>query len=146
MQSTMYFKAPIIIHYVGTSTVFENHRKKSHSTLRATFTFWVEQLKCQKWSIWRVLKTWSLLSNRVNRQVNFYDGTKIGGKRQFSWLFLARKLFFFLPIFFKSITKFHMEFYASSTFFQQVTNEDVKVCNDYMQYQNRKPVLLLQLI
>ena len=56
------------------------------------------------------------------------------------------KIVHFLPIFFKSITKFHMEFYASSTFFQQVTNEDVKVCNDYMQYQNRKPVLLLQLI
>ena len=62
-------------------------------------------------------------------------------------IIFSAKIVLFLPIFFKSITKFHMEFYASSTYFQQVTtNEDVKVCNDYMQYQNRKPVLLLQLI
>ena len=57
-----------------TGTVFENHRKKSHSTLRAkraTFTFWVDKksFKCQKWSIFgESLKT--LWPNSVTRQVN----------------------------------------------------------------------------
>ena len=52
--------------------------KKSHSTLRAkraTFTFWVDQslLKMPKMAN---LKSWSLWSNSVTRQVNF-DRTKL---------------------------------------------------------------------
>ena len=58
-------------------TVFENQRKKSHSTLRAkraTFTFWVDKsyFKMPKMvHFGEFLKTWSLQSNRVTRQVSF---------------------------------------------------------------------------
>ena len=55
--------------------VFENHQKKSHSTVRAkraTFTFWVDQSS---------LKLWSLQSNIVTRHVTF-NRTEIGGKCQ----------------------------------------------------------------
>ena len=68
-------------------TVFENHRKKSHSTLRAkraTFTFWVDKssLKTPKMlNFGEVLKTRSLQSNSVTRQVTF-NRTKNGGKCQ----------------------------------------------------------------
>ena len=59
----------------------------SHSTLRAkraTFTFWVDKssLKMPKMiHFGEFLKTWSLLSNSVIRQVTF-NKTKIGGKGQ----------------------------------------------------------------
>ena len=62
-------------------------QKKSHSTLRAkraTFTFWVDKssLKMPKMvHFGQFLKTWSLLSNSVTRQVSF-NRTKIGGKCQ----------------------------------------------------------------
>ena len=60
---------------------------KSHSTLRAkraTFTFWMDKsslkmLKMVNFS--EFLKTWSLQSNSVTRQVNI-NRTKIGGKCQ----------------------------------------------------------------
>ena len=61
----------------GVYTVFENHRKKSHSTLRAKrATFTKVYQKCQKWSTLA-----SLRSNSVTRQVNF-NRTKIGEKCQ----------------------------------------------------------------
>ena len=62
-------------------------QKKSHSTLRAkraTFTFWVDKssLKMPKMVHFGVfLKTWSLRSNSVTRQVSF-NRTKIGGRCQ----------------------------------------------------------------
>ena len=62
-------------------------QKKSHSILRAkwaTFTFWVDKssLKMPKMvNFGEFLKTWSLRSNSVTRQVSFYR-TKIGGKCQ----------------------------------------------------------------
>ena len=62
-------------------------QKKSHSTLRAkraTFTFWVDKswLKMPKMVHFdEFLKTWSLRSNSVTRQVSF-NRTKIGGKCQ----------------------------------------------------------------
>ena len=62
-------------------------QKKSHSTLRAkraTFTFWVDKrlLKMPKMvHFGEFLKTWSLRSNSVTRQVS-YNRTKIGGKWQ----------------------------------------------------------------
>ena len=63
-------------------------QKKSHSTAlrakRATFTFWVDKrwLKVPKMvHFGEFLKTWSLRSNSVTRQVNFIR-TKIGGKCQ----------------------------------------------------------------
>mgnify|MGYP006903934288 FL=1 len=74
-------------------TIFSNvhgvwkSQKKSHSTLRAkraTFRFWVDKswLKMPKMvHFGEFLKTWSLRSNSVTRQVNF-DRTKIGGKYQ----------------------------------------------------------------
>ena len=61
------------------TTVFENHRKSLIQTLRAkraTFTIWVDKssLKMPKnGPFWRVfLKTWSLRSNSVTRQVSFH--------------------------------------------------------------------------
>ena len=49
-------------------TVFENHRKKSHSTLRAkraTLKLWTKvHLKCQKWSI---LASFRKLENAVKQ-------------------------------------------------------------------------------
>ena len=62
-------------------------QKKYHSTLRAkraTFTFWVDEswLKMPKMVYFgEFLKTWSLRSNSVTRQVTF-NRTKIGGKCQ----------------------------------------------------------------
>ena len=62
-------------------------QKKSHSTLqakRATFSFWVDksELKMPKMvHFGEFLKTWSLRSNSVTRQVSF-NRTKIGGKCQ----------------------------------------------------------------
>ena len=62
-------------------------QKKSHSTLRAkraTFTFRVNKswLKMSKMvHFGEFLKTWSLRSNSVTRQVSF-NRTKIGGKCQ----------------------------------------------------------------
>ena len=62
-------------------------QKKSRSTLRAkraTFTFWVDKswLKMPEMvQFGEFLKTWSLRSNRVTRQVSF-NRTKIGGKCQ----------------------------------------------------------------
>ena len=62
-------------------------QKKSHSTLRAkraTFTFWMDKswLKMPKVVHFvEFLKTWSLRSNSVTRQVSF-NRTKIGGKCQ----------------------------------------------------------------
>ena len=62
-------------------------QKKSHSTLRAkraTFTFWVDKswLKMPKMvHFGEFLKTWSLRSNSVTREVSF-NRTKIGGKCQ----------------------------------------------------------------
>ena len=64
-------------------TVFENHRKKYHWTLRAkraTFTFWVDKssLKMPKLvQFGEFLKTSSLRSNSVTRHVSF-NRTKIG--------------------------------------------------------------------
>ena len=55
-----------------------------HSTLRATFTFLVDKswLKMAKMVHFvEFLKTWSLRSNSVTRQVSF-NRTKIGGKCQ----------------------------------------------------------------
>ena len=57
-------------------------QKKSHSILRVTFTFWVDKssLKMPKIvNFGELLKTWSLRSNSVTRQVNL-NRTKIGGK------------------------------------------------------------------
>ena len=60
-------------------------QNKYHSTLRAkraTFTFWVDKswLKMPKMvHFGEVLRTWSLRSNSVTRQVSF-NRTKIGGK------------------------------------------------------------------
>ena len=60
-------------------------QKKYHSTLRAkraTFTFWVNKswLKMpKKFHFGEFLKTWSLRSISVTRQVSF-NRTKIGGK------------------------------------------------------------------
>ena len=70
-------------------------QKKSHSTLRAkraTFTFWMDKnrLKMPKMvHFGEFLKTWSLRSNSVTRQVSF-NRRKIGGKwkiqmRHFWW-------------------------------------------------------------
>ena len=62
-------------------------QNKSHSTLRAkraTFTFWVDKswLKMPKMvHFCEFLKTWSLRSNSVTRQVSF-NRTIIGGKCQ----------------------------------------------------------------
>ena len=56
--------------------------KKSHSTLRAkraTFTFWVDKSSLKMCHFGKFLKTWSLQSSSVTRQVNF-DRTKIGAK------------------------------------------------------------------
>ena len=58
--------------------------KMSHSTLRATFTFWVDKslLKMPKMvNFGEFLKTWRLRQNSVTRQVTF-NRTKIGGKCQ----------------------------------------------------------------
>ena len=66
-------------------------QKKSYSTLRAKrakFTFWVDKswLKMPKMvNFGEFLKTWSLRSNSVTRQVNF-NRTKNGGKCQNSKL------------------------------------------------------------
>ena len=63
------------------------HHKKSHSTLRAkwaTFIFWVAKSVLKMPNMFNVgefLKTWSLRSNSVTRQVNF-NWTNIGGKWQ----------------------------------------------------------------
>ena len=54
------------------STVFENHIKKYHSTLRA---------KPKMVHFGEFLKSWSLRSNSVTRQVSF-NRTKIGGRCQ----------------------------------------------------------------
>ena len=60
-------------------------QKTTHTTLRAkraTFTFWVDKswLKMPKMvHFGKFLKTWSLRSNSVTRQVSF-NRTKIGGK------------------------------------------------------------------
>ena len=69
-------------------TVFENHKKVSfNSTLRAkraTFTIWVDKssLKMPKMvNFGDFLRTWSLQSNSVTRQVTF-KRTKIGRKCQ----------------------------------------------------------------
>ena len=70
------------VNIVLNNTVFENHRKKSHSTLRAkraTFTFYLEIPKMVHFA--EFLKTWSLRSNSVTRQVSF-NRTKIGGQCQ----------------------------------------------------------------
>ena len=62
-------------------------QKKSHSILRAkraTFIFWVDKSSLKMSKIvhfGEFLKTWSLRSNSVTRQVSFYR-TKIGGKCQ----------------------------------------------------------------
>ena len=68
-------------------TVFANHRKsiiQKWRAKRATFTFWVDKswLKMPKMiHFGEFLKTWSLRSNSVTRQVSF-NRTKIGGKCQ----------------------------------------------------------------
>ena len=70
-------------------TVFENHRKSliQHcERQRATFTFWVDKskLKMAKMvNFGEVLKTWSLWSNSVTRQVSF-NRTKIGENAKMS--------------------------------------------------------------
>ena len=75
--------------HVGTQ--FESHRKKSPSTLRAKrapFTFWVDKRLSKMPKIvnfGEFLKTWSLRSKSVTRQVSF-NRTKIGGKCQNSKL------------------------------------------------------------
>ena len=57
-------------------TVFENHRKSliqhyERSELRLYFEWTKVNQKCQKWSnLASFLKTWSLQSNSVTRQVN----------------------------------------------------------------------------
>ena len=62
-------------------------QKKSHSTLRAkraTFTFWVDKSKLKMPKtihFGEFLKTWSLRSNSVTRQVSL-NRTKIVGKCQ----------------------------------------------------------------
>ena len=65
------------------TTVFENHSKKSHSTLRAkraTFTICVEKTSlknAQNTQFDEFLKTYSLRSNSVTKRVSF-KRTKIG--------------------------------------------------------------------
>ena len=82
MKSTKLISANVV-----SIRVFENRPKKSHSTLRAkraTFTFWVDKssLKMPKMvNFGEFLKTWSLQSNNVTRQVTF-NRTKINGKFQ----------------------------------------------------------------
>ena len=72
-------------------------QEKSYSTLRAkraTFTFWVDKssLKIRKMvQFGEFLKTYSLRSNRVTRQVSF-NGSTIGGKCQ-NWKFQMRGWF-----------------------------------------------------
>ena len=77
----LYYDNNVFIHGVWKS------QKKSHSTLRAkraTFTFWVDKswLKMPKMvHFGEFLKTWSLRSNSVTRQVSF-NRTKISGTCQ----------------------------------------------------------------
>ena len=76
-------------------------QKKSHSTLRAkraTFTFWVDKRSIKMPDMVQVgefLKTWSLRSNSVTRQVSF-TRSKIGGKCQNSnvtfWVIFKPKI------------------------------------------------------
>ena len=75
-------------------------QKKSHSTLRAkraTFTFWVDKSYSKMPKIvhfGEYLKTWSLRSGSVTRQVSF-NSTKNGGKCQNSEILQMRHFEYF---------------------------------------------------
>ena len=84
-------------------------QKKPHSTLRAkrtTFTFWVDKSLLKMVQFGEFLKTWSLRSNSVTRQVNI-NRTKIGEKYQNSnatfWVIFKRFGFFKFHRFFGGV-------------------------------------------